>query len=63
MTAHVIRVLTILAKRVWEGGSDAALGQRASVLLLKHILLLSQFLEPSVLESLGSCDPIIRVVD
>ena len=63
MAAHVVRVFAVLTQRVREGGSDTALGKRASVLLLEHVLLLPQLLEPGMLECLGSCDPVIRVVD
>ena len=63
MAAHVVRVLAVLAERVGESGSHAALGEGASVLLLQHVLLLSQLLEPWVLQCLTCSYSVIRVVN
>ena len=37
--------------------------QRSGILLLKHIFLFSQLLEPFVFQSLTRCDSVIRVVN
>lgn len=52
MAAHVVRVLTVLAERIREGCSHTTLGERSGVLLLEHVLLFSELLEPVMLECL-----------
>ena len=63
VAAHIIRVLTVLAKGVSEGGSDTGLGKRTSILVLQDVLLFSELSEPRVLQGLTSCDSVIRVVN
>jgi hypothetical protein len=63
MTPQVVGVLAVLREGVGKGGPDTGLSERASVLLLEHVLLLPQLFEPRVLEGLTGGDPIIGVVN
>ena len=63
MAAHIIGVLAVLAERVSESGSDAALGEGARILLLQHVLLLSKLFEPGVFQGLTCSYSVIRVVN
>lgn len=63
MSSKIIRVLTVLTERISKCSTDARLGQRASILLFEHILLLSEFFEPRVLQGLTCCYSVIRVVN
>ena len=62
VAAHVIWMFAILRKWIRKGCSHAWLSQWASVLLLQHVFLLSEFFKPLMLQCLTCCNSIIRII-
>lgn len=63
VASHIIRVFAVLTKRVCKSGSNAWLSQGPSVLLLQHVFLLPQLLEPVVFKGLARSNSVIWIVN
>lgn len=62
VTSHVIWMFAVLWERIGKCSSYTWLSKWASILLLQHVLLLSQLFEPGMLQGLTCCNTIIRVI-